>query len=52
MAAVNIKSLEVGCWIRLVEQSTGVDMSPEIEEWPCKSSCGEKQSSVTVGLLG
>ena len=30
MAAVMIKSSEGGCWIRLMEQSTGVDMSPEI----------------------
>ena len=52
MAAVKIKSMEGGHWIRLMEQFTGVDMSPEIYERPRKSSRGEKRSSVTVGLLG
>ena len=52
MAVVKIKSMEGGCWILLMEQSTGVGMSPDIQEQPRKSSRGEKQSSVTVGLLG
>ena len=30
MAAMKIKYMEGGYWIRLMEQSTGVDMSPEI----------------------
>lgn len=51
MAAVKIKSMEDGCWIRFMEQSTGVDMSLEIQERPRKSAHGEKQSFVTVGLL-